>query len=201
MYMKEELKALLVDISMMAMTKSCLIIGHLEAVPHLWSLLNFQRKGKEKKKEKEGKEKKRRKEKECPRFEDKPHCCSGPGADMLTVIGELVQGALGKKSPHYNSVSAQSCCSVQSSTPCVLYFVNIRHFVWPLLLFALFLSIIFDFLLLLYQLWLLCVWNFRSAFESEAKCKVELFFSLADTKTMNMDQNFHFLFLPYPFAW
>lgn len=62
MYMKEELKALLVDTLMMAMTESCLIIGHLEAVPHLWNLLNFQRKGKEKKKEKK-KENKNRKRK------------------------------------------------------------------------------------------------------------------------------------------
>lgn len=89
---------------------------------------------------------------QLPGLRINPTAAQDQGADILTVIGEPVQGSLGKKSPHYNSVSAQSCCSVQSSTSCVLYFVNIRHFVWPFLLFALFLLIFFGFLLLLYQL-------------------------------------------------
>lgn len=93
-----------------------------------------------------------RKEKRVPSLRINPTAAEDQGADVLTTICEPVQGTLGKKSPYYDSASVQSCCSVQSSTSCVLYFVNIRHFVWPLLLFALFLLIIFDFLLLLYQL-------------------------------------------------
>lgn len=79
---------------------------------------------------------------------------------------------------------------------------NIRHFVWPLLLLALFLLIIFDFLLLPYRLHLLFFGETSDQLSKAKKKKNSsgAFFSLAETETMNMDQNFHFLFLPHPFA-
>lgn len=127
--------------------------------------------------------------KTCNAFGDKPRCrCRG---QWLLASGQGEQRCwpgqrweLWKRNLPIKMLSvpgAAAWCSQACSVVRILF--NIRHFVWLLLLLALFLFIIFDFLLLPYQLRLLFSVKLGISFlKKKKKIKGELFSPLLTLK-------------------